>query len=69
MNFAAAAEQFWQREFARLSDLVTPRIEALRSLTLSAFRTEIALMASHNRSLARRCCRCTSGHSIRTTRS
>jgi hypothetical protein len=44
MNFIAAADQLRQREFARLSDTVTPRIEALRSLTLSAFRTEIALM-------------------------
>ena len=44
MNFTAAAEQLRQREFARLSDTVTPRIEALRSLTLSAFRNEIALM-------------------------
>jgi hypothetical protein len=44
MNFLIAAEQLWQREFARLSDAVTPRIEALRSLTLSAFRNEIALM-------------------------
>src|ERR1700730_17638604 len=44
MNFAAAAEQLRQREFARLSDTVTPRIEALRSMTLSAFGNEIALM-------------------------
>jgi Restriction endonuclease len=44
MNFAAASNQLWKREFDRLSDTVTPRIEALRSLTLSAFRTEISLM-------------------------
>jgi Restriction endonuclease len=43
-KFTLAAHQLWQREFARLSHLVTPRIEALRSLTLSAFRNEIALM-------------------------
>jgi hypothetical protein len=30
MNFTAAAEQLRQREFARLSDTVTPRIEASR---------------------------------------
>jgi hypothetical protein len=44
MNFAAPADHLRQREFARLSDTVTPRLEALRSLTLSAFTTEIALM-------------------------
>lgn len=44
MIFTAAAEQLWQREFARLSDTVTPRIEALRSMTPHGFRNEIALM-------------------------
>src|SRR5882762_5242138 len=44
MHFADAADQLRQREFARLSDTVTPRIEALRSMTLSAFGNEIALM-------------------------
>ena len=44
MNFAIAAAQLRQREFARLSATVAPRIEALRSSTLSAFRNEIALM-------------------------
>jgi hypothetical protein len=44
MNFAAAAAQLRQREFARLSDTVTPRIEAFRSMTRDGFRTEIASM-------------------------
>jgi Restriction endonuclease len=44
MNFTLTAEQLWQREFARLSDTVTPRIEALRSMTPHGFRNEIALM-------------------------
>jgi hypothetical protein len=44
MNFAAAAEELRRQEFARLSAAVTPRIEAFRSMTGDAFRTEIALM-------------------------
>jgi hypothetical protein len=44
MNFAIAADELRQQEFARLSDAVTPRIEALRSLTPDAFRVHIALM-------------------------
>jgi hypothetical protein len=41
--FAAAAE-LRRQEFARLADAVTPRLEALRSMTPAAFRSEIALM-------------------------
>ena len=44
MNFAAAADELRRQEFARLSAAVTPRIEAFRSITADAFRTEIALM-------------------------
>jgi Restriction endonuclease len=44
INFSAVADQLRRQEFARLSDTVTPRIEASRSLTLSAFRNEIASM-------------------------
>ena len=42
-NFTSAAE-LHRQEFARLSAAVTPRIEAFRSMTADAFRTEIALM-------------------------
>jgi hypothetical protein len=42
MNYLIAAEQLWRREHARISAAVAPRIEALRSLTLSAFITETA---------------------------
>jgi len=41
VNFAATAAELRRQEFARLSDTVTPRIEALRSLTLSAFPTKL----------------------------
>jgi hypothetical protein len=44
LNFAIAADELRQQEFARLADTVTPRLEALRSLTPDAFRNEIALM-------------------------
>src|SRR5271155_5739874 len=43
-NFTAAADELRRQEFARLAAAVTPRIEAFRSMTLDAFRTEIALM-------------------------
>jgi hypothetical protein len=48
LNFAIAADELRQREFARLAATVTPRNEALRSLTPDAFRNEIALMARSN---------------------
>jgi hypothetical protein len=44
MNFTAAADELRRQEFSRLSGAVTPRIEAFRSMTCDAFRTEIALM-------------------------
>jgi restriction endonuclease len=44
LNFAIAADELRQQEFARLAATVTPRIEALRSLTPDAFRDQIALM-------------------------
>jgi Restriction endonuclease len=44
MDFAAAADQLRQQEFARLAAAVTPRLEALRSMTAAALRDEIALM-------------------------
>ncbi len=43
-NFTAAAAELRRQEFSRLSAAVTPRIEAFRSMTADAFRTEIALM-------------------------
>ena len=39
-----AAAELRRQEFARLTDAVTLRLEALRSMTLTAFRSEIALM-------------------------
>jgi restriction endonuclease Mrr len=42
--FERDAAALREREFARLADAVSPTIEALRSLTPGAFRTEIALM-------------------------
>ena len=44
MNCAATAEELRRQEFSRLSAAVTPRIEAFRSMTADAFRTEITLM-------------------------
>src|SRR3984893_12355062 len=44
MNFDVAADELRRQEFARLAAAVTPRIEALRSLTPDAFGNEIALM-------------------------
>jgi hypothetical protein len=44
MNFTAAANELRRQEFSRFSGAVTPRIEAFRSMTCDAFRTEIALM-------------------------
>jgi hypothetical protein len=43
MNFPTA-DELRRQEFPRLSAAVTPRIEAFRSMTGDAFRTEIALM-------------------------
>src|SRR3954451_2378715 len=44
MNFDALADELHQQEFARLAAAVTPRPEALRSITPDAFRDEIAMM-------------------------
>src|SRR6516162_1849987 len=44
MNFAAAADELHRQELARLADAVTPRPEALRSMTADALREEIAGM-------------------------
>lgn len=44
MSFAAAAQELRQKEIARLSDALTPRIEALRAMTTQAFRATIARM-------------------------
>jgi hypothetical protein len=44
MDFSATADALRWREFARLSAAVTPRIEAFRSMTCDAFRTEVAQM-------------------------
>ena len=44
MNYAAAADQLRRQEIARLSDALTPRIEALCAMTAPAFRAVIALM-------------------------
>src|SRR5271170_6925376 len=44
MNFAAPADQLRRQEIARLTDTLTPRLEALRSMTTQGFRSVIALM-------------------------
>jgi hypothetical protein len=44
MNFAAAFDELLRQEFARLSDTVTPRIEAFRSMTRDGLRDELAGM-------------------------
>src|SRR3954469_1298898 len=44
MNFDAQADELCQQEFARLTAAVTPRPEALRSMTPDALRDEIATM-------------------------
>ncbi len=44
MNFAAPAAELRQQEIARLTDALTPRLEALRSMTAPAFRATVALM-------------------------
>jgi hypothetical protein len=44
MSFAAAAQELRQKEIARLVDALTPRIEALRAMTVQAFRATIARM-------------------------
>src|SRR5271170_3754844 len=43
-NFAAAADELRRQEIARLSDALTPRIEALRAMTAPAFRSTVAAM-------------------------
>jgi Restriction endonuclease len=44
MSFAASAQELRQKEIARLSDALTPRIEALRAMTTQTFRATIAGM-------------------------
>src|SRR3954447_26526232 len=44
MNFDVLADELHQREFSRLAAAVTPRPEALRSMTPDALRDEIAMM-------------------------
>jgi Restriction endonuclease len=44
MNFAAAAAELRQREIARLSDAIVPRLETMRCMTPNTFRTLIADM-------------------------
>jgi hypothetical protein len=44
MNFAAPAAKLRRQEIARLSDALTPRLEALRSMTTQGFRSVIAAM-------------------------
>src|SRR3954453_1041065 len=44
MNFDAQADELYRQEFARLAAAVTPRPEALRSMTADALRDEIAMM-------------------------
>src|SRR5271163_1627743 len=44
MNFTSAAAELRRHEIARLSDALTPRIEALCAMTAPAFRAVIALM-------------------------
>jgi hypothetical protein len=43
-EFAAAADDLRRDELSRLTAAVTPRLEALRSMTAAALRDEIALM-------------------------
>jgi hypothetical protein len=43
-HIAQVADELRRQEFARLADTVTPRLEALRSMTPAAFRSEVALM-------------------------
>jgi len=43
-DLVLAAEELRRREFGRLAEAVTPRIEAYRSMTADAFRNEIAQM-------------------------
>src|SRR5271166_3127261 len=44
LRFGDAADQLRRQQLARLSDAVVPRLEALRSMTLPAFREVVALM-------------------------
>jgi hypothetical protein len=44
MNFAPAADELQRREYAFLRAFVTPRPEALRSMTAGELRIENALM-------------------------
>src|SRR5271168_5191418 len=43
-SLAAVAAELRRQEIARVSDALTPRLEALRSMTPQAFRAVIALM-------------------------
>ena len=44
MNFDTLADELHRQEFARLAAAVTPRPEALRSMTAAALGDEIAMM-------------------------
>jgi hypothetical protein len=44
MNFAAQADELHRQELARIAETVTPRPEALRSMTTDALREQIARM-------------------------
>jgi Restriction endonuclease len=43
-NFKADADELRRQEIARLTDALTPRLEALRSMTAQGFRSVVALM-------------------------
>ena len=43
-NFAAPADQLRRQEIARLSDALTPRIEALRAMPPQAFRSGLVVI-------------------------
>jgi hypothetical protein len=50
MNFAAADDQLRRPEYARLAATTSPILEAMRTLTLTPYREQIALMRKNNRS-------------------
>ena len=44
VNLQLAAEDLREQEFARLAATVTPRLDMLRSMSLGAFRSQVAMM-------------------------
>lgn len=44
VNLQLAADELRAREFARLAATVTPRLDMLRSMSLGAFRSQVAMM-------------------------